>query len=131
MPILVLQVDGFIVAVKIKCRRTLLLWSETGVFGSAEGELVLDASAGKVNSQQARFGAIHEIEDARNIGCLNRGGETQRNIVRDAHGVVKVFSAHHGKNRPKNLFPGDSHIFGHVRKNRWGDEPSFVISPAG
>src|ERR1017187_8622622 len=78
----VFEVDGFVVAVEFERGRTLFLGTEAGILGAAEGELVFHARTGQVDGQQAGFGAINEVESAREVGGLDGRGKSERDGVR-------------------------------------------------
>src|ERR1039458_2011406 len=86
---LVFQIDSFVVAVKVERGGSLFLRPEAGFLGPAEGQLILDSGAGKVDGEQARFHPVDELEDAREIGGLDGGRKPERNVVGDAHSVLE------------------------------------------
>src|ERR1017187_10412504 len=103
----VLEVDGFIVAIEFERGRALFLGAEAGVLGAAKGELVFHTRAGQVHGEQAGFGAIDELEGAREVGGLDRGGEPERNGVGDTHGIFEIGSAQDSEHGSEDFFARD------------------------
>src|ERR1035438_1104869 len=103
----VFEVDGFVVAIEFQRGRTLFLGTKAGILGAAEGELVLHARAGQIDREQAGFGAIDELEGAREVAGLDRGRQAEGNGVRDAHGVLEIGGAQDGEHGSEDLLARD------------------------
>src|ERR1035441_7397909 len=118
----VLQVHGLVVAIEFQRGRTLFLRAEAGFLAAAEGELVFHARAGQVDGEQAGFGAINEVEGAREVGGLDRRRQPEGDGVRNAHGVLEIGRAHDGKHGPEDLFARDSLRLGDAGEDGGLDE---------
>src|ERR1017187_10285344 len=118
----VLQVHGLIVAIEFQRGRTLFLGTETGILGAAEGELVLHARAGQVDGEQAGFGAIDELEGAREVGGLYGGREPEGDGVGDAHGFLETRGAQDGQHRSEDFLARDGVRLGDAGEDGGLDE---------
>src|SRR5476651_2671075 len=86
----VFQINGLVVAVELKRRRTLFLRPEAGILSAAERKLVFHAGARQVDGQQAGLGAIDKLEGPRQVGGLDRRRKAKRNVVGNPHGIFKI-----------------------------------------
>src|ERR1035437_3969811 len=105
--ILIFKIDGFVVAIEFERGRTLFLGTEAGILGAAEGELVFHARAGQIDGEQTGFGAIDEVEGAREVGGLDGGGEPEGDGVGDAQGVFETRGAQDGQHGSEDLLARD------------------------
>src|ERR1035438_10186323 len=118
----VFEVDGLIVAIEFQRGLTLFLGTEAGILRSAEGELVFHARAGQVDGEQAGFGAIDELEGAREVGGLYGGRQPEGDGVGDAHGVLETRGAQDGQHRSKDLLARDGVRLGDAGEDGGLDE---------
>src|SRR5947209_11576022 len=124
----VFKIYGLVVAVELERRRSLFLRSEAGLLGSAERELILHSGTREIDRQQSRFHPIHKVEDSRDVGSLNRSGESERDVVCDAHGIFEILGTHYCEHRTEDLFPRNSHLLGDIGKNRRRAVVPLVVS---
>src|ERR1039458_9737149 len=118
----VFEIDGLVVAIEFQRGRTLFLGTEAGILGAAEGELIFHARAGQVDGEQAGFGAIDELEGAREVGGLNGGRQPEGDGVGDAHGVLETRGAQDGQHGSEDLLARDGVRLGDAGEDGGLDE---------
>src|SRR5450759_1933596 len=118
----VFEIDGFVVAIEFERGRTLFLGTEAGILSATEGELVFHARAGQVDGEQAGFGAIDEVEGAREVGGLDGGRQPERDGVGDAQGVFETRGAQDGEHGSEDLLARDGVRLGDAGEDGGLDE---------